>query len=117
VDEIIVFNNLGREQIKSIVDIQLNRLRQNLASRKMSLDITDRAKALLADKGYDPVYGARPLKRTIQRLIQDPLAVKILAGEFKEGDRVHVDAVGEEFAFDRGGGAAADQTDERPTLH
>ena len=118
VDEIIVFNNLGREQIKSIVDIQLNRLHQNLASRKMSLDITDRAKALLADKGYDPVYGARPLKRTIQRLIQDPLAVKILAGEFKEGDRVHVDAVGEEFTFDRGGGTAADHTtDERATLH
>jgi ATP-dependent Clp protease ATP-binding subunit ClpB len=117
VDEIIVFNNLGREQIKSIVDIQLNRLRQNLAARKMSLEISDRAKALLADKGYDPVYGARPLKRTIQRLIQDPLAVKILAGEFKEGDRVHVDADGEEFTFERGDGAASDYRFEQPTLH
>jgi len=118
VDEIIVFNNLGREQIKSIVDIQLNRLRQNLASRKMSLEISDRAKALLADKGYDPVYGARPLKRTIQRLIQDPLAVKILAGDFKEGDRVHVDADGEEFTFERGEGAAADyRYEQQPTLH
>ncbi|HEX5608272.1 MAG TPA: ATP-dependent chaperone ClpB, partial [Candidatus Binatia bacterium] len=118
VDEIIVFNNLGREQIKSIVDIQLNRLRQNLASRKMFLEISERAKALLADKGYDPVYGARPLKRTIQRLIQDPLAVKILAGDFKEGDRVHVDADAEEFTFERGDGAAADYGyEQQPTLH
>jgi len=117
VDEIIVFNNLGREHIKLIVDIQLNRLRQNLASRKMSLEISDGAKALLADKGYDPVYGARPLKRTIQRLIQDPLAVKILAGEFKEGDRVHVDAKGEELTFERGDGAVADESYEQPTLH
>ncbi len=117
VDEIIVFNNLGREEIKSIVDIQLKRLRQNLASRKMSLEITDRAKALLADKGYDPVYGARPLKRTIQRLIQDPLAVKILGGEFKEGDRVNVDAAGDEFTFAHGEGGAAEQTYEQRTLH
>ena len=58
----------------------------------MALEITDRAKALIAEKGYDPVYGARPLKRTIQRLIQDPLAVKILGGEFKEGDSVKIDA-------------------------
>ena len=65
----------------------------------MALEITERAKALLADKGYDPVYGARPLKRTIQRLIQDPLAVKILAGEFKEGDRVKVDSQGERTHF------------------
>ena len=60
VDELIIFNSLGREEIKSIVEIHLKRLRQNLASRKMALEITDRAKALLADKGYDPVYGARP---------------------------------------------------------
>ena len=71
-----------RDEIKSIVEIQLKPLRQNLRSRKMALEITERAKALLADKGYDPVYG-RPLKRTIQWLIQDPLAIKILEGEFK----------------------------------
>jgi ATP-dependent Clp protease ATP-binding subunit ClpB len=63
IDEIIIFSSLGREEIKSIVEIQLKRLRQNLVSRKMALVITDRAQALLADKGYDPVYGARPLKR------------------------------------------------------
>ncbi|HEY3167322.1 MAG TPA: AAA family ATPase, partial [Candidatus Binatia bacterium] len=117
VDETIIFNNLGRDEIKSIVEIQLKRLRQNLASRKMALEITDRAKALLADKGYDPVYGARPLKRTIQRLIQDPLAIKILEGEFKEGDRVQVDSHGEEFTFTRGAGRSADEVYEQRTLH
>jgi ATP-dependent Clp protease ATP-binding subunit ClpB len=73
VDETIIFSNLGRDEIKSIVEIQLKRLRRNLANRKLALEITEQAKALLADKGYDPAYGARPLKRTIQRLIQDPL--------------------------------------------
>jgi ATP-dependent Clp protease ATP-binding subunit ClpB len=91
VDETIIFNNLGRDEIKSIVEIQLKRLRKNLADRKMALEVSDGAKALLAEAGYDPVYGARPLKRTIQRMIQDPLAVKILAGEFKESDRIWVD--------------------------
>ena len=102
VDETIIFNSLGREQIKSIVEIQLKRLRQNLASRKMALDITDEAKALIAEKGYDPVYGARPLKRAIQRLNQDPLAVRILAGEFNEGDCVQVDAEDDELSFSHG---------------
>jgi ATP-dependent Clp protease ATP-binding subunit ClpB len=83
----------------------------------MILEMSDRAKAFLADKGYDPAYGARPLKRTIQRLVQDPLAVKILAGEFKEGDRIHVDADGNELRFSQGGSAAADESQEQPTLH
>jgi ATP-dependent Clp protease ATP-binding subunit ClpB len=117
VDEIIIFNSLGREEIKSIVEIQLKRLRQNLASRKMALEITDRAKALLADKGYDPVYGARPLKRTIQRLIQDPLAVKILEGEFKEGDRIKIDSDGEEMLFRHGGSVVDNEGWEERTLH
>ena len=117
VDEIIIFNSLGREEIKSIVEIQLKRLRQNLASRKMALGITDRAKALLADKGYDPVYGARPLKRTIQRLIQDPLAVKILEGEFKEGDRIKIDSDGDEMLFLNGGSVVDNEGWEERTLH
>jgi ATP-dependent Clp protease ATP-binding subunit ClpB len=117
IDELIIFNNLGREEIKAIVEIQLKRLRNNLAGRKMILEMSDRAKAFLADKGYDPAYGARPLKRTIQRLVQDPLAVKILAGEFKEGDRIHVDADGNELRFSQGGSAAADESQEQPTLH
>jgi len=108
VDEAIIFNNLGREEIKSIVEIQLKRLRQNLANRKLALDITDRAKAFIAEKGYDPVYGARPLKRTIQRLIQDPLAVKILEGGFKEGDRVRIDSDGDALTFGHGNSTAAE---------
>ena len=117
IDDIIIFNSLGREQIKSIVEIQLKRLRQNLAQRKMALEITDSAKALLAEKGYDPVYGARPLKRTIQRLIQDPLAVKILEGEFKEGDRINVDSDGDEMLFRHGGSAVSDESWAERTIH
>jgi ATP-dependent Clp protease ATP-binding subunit ClpB len=117
IDEIIIFNSLGREEIKSIVEIQLKRLRQNLASRKMALEITDAAKALLADKGYDPVYGARPLKRTIQRLIQDPLAVKILEGEFKEGDGVKVDADKDSLTFGHVDPGSADESWAERTLH
>jgi ATP-dependent Clp protease ATP-binding subunit ClpB len=117
IDETIIFNNLGREEIKAIVEIQLKRLRQNLAHRKISLDLSERAQALIVEKGYDPVYGARPLKRTIQRLIQDPLAVKILAGEFKEGDSVKIDATGEELSFSRGTVAAAHDAYEPRIIH
>ena len=117
VDETIIFNNLGRDEIKLIVEIQLKRLRHNLAARKMALDITDGAKALLAEAGYDPVYGARPLKRTIQRLIQDPLAVKILSGEFKEGDRVKVDADDGKLGFSHGAASVAEEAHEARTIH
>ena len=91
VDEIIIFRALGLTQIKEIVDIQIEHLRKRLAERKIDLDLTDAAKQAVAEKGYDPVYGARPLKRTIQKLIQDPLANEILKGDFKEGDHVVVD--------------------------
>jgi ATP-dependent Clp protease ATP-binding subunit ClpB len=117
VDETIIFNSLGRDQIKSIVEIQLKRLRQNLAQRKMALDITEQAKALLAEKGYDPVYGARPLKRTIQRLIQDPLAVKILAGEFTEGDCIRVDTDDDELNFSHGKATTPAEGLEQRTIH
>jgi ATP-dependent Clp protease ATP-binding subunit ClpB len=117
VDETIIFNSLGREQIKAIVDIQLQRLRRNLAERKLALDVTDAAKALIADKGYDPVYGARPLKRTIQRLIQDPLAVKILEGEFREGDQVGIDVGDDGLEFNHGGSARIDESGVERTVH
>ncbi len=117
VDETIIFNSLGRDEIKSIVEVQLKRLRQNLTNRKMALEITDQAKALLADKGYDPVYGARPLKRTIRRLIQDPLAVKILAGEFSEGDCVKVDVEDDQLSFSHGEAAAPNETYEQRAIH
>ena len=84
-----------------IVDIQLERLQRLLADRKVGLSLTEVAKRHLAEKGFDPVYGARPLKRTIQRELQDPLAMKILQGEFSEGDRVRVDLRGGQLAFER----------------
>jgi len=117
VDEAIIFNSLGRDEIKSIVEIQLKRLRQNLAHRKISLELSERAQALIAEKGYDPAYGARPLKRTIQRMIQDPLAVKILDGEFKEGDLVKIDAVGDELVFNHGTAASLDDSYAQQTIH
>jgi ATP-dependent Clp protease ATP-binding subunit ClpB len=91
-DEIILFERLSREHMKGIVEIQLKRLAALLAERKIALDITDAAERWLADAGYDPVYGARPLKRTIQKSLQDPLARMILEGRIREGDRVSVDA-------------------------
>jgi ATP-dependent Clp protease ATP-binding subunit ClpB len=91
VDEIVIFNSLGTEEIKKIVDIQTAFLSRRLEGNKISLALTDRAREFLAKTGFDPVYGARPLKRTIQHMIQDPLAVKILDGSIKDGDRVTVD--------------------------
>jgi ATP-dependent Clp protease ATP-binding subunit ClpB len=92
VDEVIIFNPLGKEEIKRIVDIQLEGLKKRLAERNLSLELTDAARGVLAEEGFDPAFGARPLKRAIQRLIQDPLAKRILAGEFKDGDGITVDA-------------------------
>jgi len=91
VDEVIIFHSLTLENIKEIVEIQLRNLRKRLAERKISLVLSDQAKEFLAKEGFDPVYGARPLKRAIQRFIQDPLALKILEGEFSEGDTVNAD--------------------------
>jgi len=92
VDDIVVFHGLSEDQIKHIVEIQLQRLQKLLTDRKMNLTLTDKAKALIAKQGYDPVYGARPLKRAIQKYIQDPLALKILEGQFKDGDSIVADA-------------------------
>ncbi len=92
VDEIILFQSLRLDQIKVIVEIQLTLLRKRLAERKLALTLTDSAEQAIALAGYDPVYGARPLKRAIQRYVVDPLAQKLLSGEFREGDTVLVDA-------------------------
>jgi ATP-dependent Clp protease ATP-binding subunit ClpB len=92
VDETIVFHQLGRSEFHRIVDIQLERVCELLKDRRITLDVSDEAKDLLAQKGYDPHYGARPLKRVIQRMLQDPLAMRILAGDFPEGSKVTVDA-------------------------
>jgi ATP-dependent Clp protease ATP-binding subunit ClpB len=92
VDDIIIFHPLGKEQLVKIVDLRLEDLRRLLADRKISLELTDSAKELLFTEGYDPNFGARPLKRAIQKLVQDPLALKILDGEVLHGDHVVVDA-------------------------
>jgi ATP-dependent Clp protease ATP-binding subunit ClpB len=92
VDDIIIFRPLGKEQLVKIVELRLEDLRRLLADRKISLELTDAAKELLFTEGYDPNFGARPLKRAIQKLIQDPLALKILDGEVQHGDHVIVDA-------------------------
>jgi len=92
VDEIIIFHSLSREQMRTIIDIQLRGLMKRLEDRKIRVDLSERAKDLLIAEGYDPTYGARPLKRTIQRRVLDPLAMRVLQGEFREGDAVHIDA-------------------------
>ena len=91
IDEIVVFEPLGRDEIRQIVDIQLDGLQRRLEDRKLSVTLTDGARDYLANKGYDPAFGARPLKRLIQREIQDPLAMKLLSGDIKDGDTVEID--------------------------
>ncbi|MGH7801875.1 MAG: ATP-dependent chaperone ClpB [Thermodesulfobacteriota bacterium] len=100
VDEAIIFRPLSLDDLKKIVDIQIEHLRKRLREKKIEIEPTDRAKETLAKEGYDPIYGARPLKRTIQRMIQDPLATDILKGNFKEGDIIVVDVdKNKEFTF------------------
>jgi ATP-dependent Clp protease ATP-binding subunit ClpB len=101
IDEIVIFHPLGRAEIARIVDIQLGHLRRRLEAKRIELAVTDGAKALLGREGYDPTFGARPLKRTIQRLVQDPLALRLLEGEFKEGDTITVDAEGDALTLKR----------------
>jgi ATP-dependent Clp protease ATP-binding subunit ClpB len=101
IDEIVIFTPLDRGQLAKIVDIQLGHLRRRLGERRIELEVTDAAKDVLGREGYDPTFGARPLKRTIQRLVQDPLALRILEAEFHEGDVVVVDAEGDALTFRR----------------
>src|SRR5207249_6651664 len=103
VDEVIVFRTLSREQIAEIVDIQVTRLEKRLAERRIVLRLTPAARELIAARGWDPVYGARPLRRTIQKLLQDQLALRLLQGDFSDGDviEVDVDPVKDELVFER----------------
>ena len=107
VDEIIIFHSLTLEDIERIVDIQLADMRRRLGQRCIKLELTEAAKLKLAEEGFDPVYGARPLKRTLQRRVQDPLAQRILEGEFAEGDTVLVDVEDGELAFRKEAAAQA----------
>ena len=99
IDEIVVFDPLGRDEIGQIVDIQLRGLQRRLAERGLTIELTDDARSYLANKGYEPAFGARPLKRLIQREIQDPLAMKLLAGEIRDGATVTIDASPDGLVF------------------
>ena len=101
VDDIIVFKPLTQDQLGAIVDIQLARLQKRLDERKIVLVVSEAARKLLIERGWDPVYGARPLKRTIQRLVQDPLAMQLLAGKFSDGEVVEVEVKGGELVFSK----------------
>jgi ATP-dependent Clp protease ATP-binding subunit ClpB len=101
IDEIVTFHALSQEQLNEIIELQAESLRSRLASRRIELVLTDAARALLVEHGYDPAYGARPLKRTLQREVENPLAMKVLSGEVAEGDTVVVDAGDGEITFQR----------------
>jgi len=127
-DEIILFHRLFREHMSGIVDVQLDRLQKRLMDRKITLDFDDKAKKWLADAGYDPVYGARPLKRVIQRNLENPLASLILADKIRDGQRVQVSAGkdgliidGNEFAGEKESGVSSPRTRgssaQPPVLH
>jgi ATP-dependent Clp protease ATP-binding subunit ClpB len=107
VDEVIVFQQLSRDELKAIVDIQLGRLKARLAERRIGLTVTPAAQELIAERGWDPVYGARPLKRTIQKLVQDELAMRILQGDFKDGDTVEVGTQDGRLTFARASAPSA----------
>jgi ATP-dependent Clp protease ATP-binding subunit ClpB len=101
IDEVILFHALTLEDLVQIVDIQLRHLRDLLSERGLGLEVSQAVRRHLAERGFDPVYGARPLKRVIQRELQDPLALSLLQGEFGEGDTVRVDLLGEALTFNR----------------
>jgi ATP-dependent Clp protease ATP-binding subunit ClpB len=101
IDEIVEFKALSRDQLSGIVDLQLGRLRERLADRGLSLELTDAAKEAIGDAGWDPTYGARPLKRAIQRLLENRLALRLLEGDFGEGDTIRVDAQNGDLVFER----------------
>jgi ATP-dependent Clp protease ATP-binding subunit ClpB len=99
IDEVVVFEPLTRKDIAAVVDLQLKRLTKLLTEKRMTIELTPKAREFLAEAGYDPTYGARPLKRAIQKYLQDPLALKILGGELVPGDTVKIDAAGDALTF------------------
>ncbi|MBN1818808.1 MAG: ATP-dependent chaperone ClpB [Sedimentisphaerales bacterium] len=105
IDETIVFHMLKREHLEKIVDIQLGYLRDRLLARKLHVEFTDAAREQLLSEGYDPAFGARPLKRVIQRQLENPLATELIAGRFAEGDTIRIDAGAHQFTFEKAGGS------------
>jgi len=101
IDSIVIFRPLSMEHVKKIVDIMIRRLEERLKDKKIELELTERAKEYLARKGYDPAFGARPLRRVIEREIETPLAMKIISGEVKDNDRVFIDVVDGKIVMER----------------
>jgi ATP-dependent Clp protease ATP-binding subunit ClpA len=102
VDDIIIFEPLTEKELRQIIEIMLGEVRERLSDRRISLELTDAAKEALVTEGYDRVYGARPLRRTVERRVENQLSKRILAGEFRDGDQVVVDYVDGEYAFNKG---------------
>jgi ATP-dependent Clp protease ATP-binding subunit ClpC len=98
-DDIIVFHELTAEQLRQIVDLMIKDLQQRLAERKLKIEITEEAKSWLSKAGYDPIYGARPLRRAIERYVENPLSTRVLGGEFKEGDTILIDEKDDALTF------------------
>ena len=99
IDEIVIFNHLSQEEIVQIVDLLMKEVQERLSDRKVTIELAPEAKIWLGEKGFDPAFGARPLKRTVRRYVETPLARKVLAGELKEGDHVLVEVVEDELSF------------------
>jgi ATP-dependent Clp protease ATP-binding subunit ClpB len=112
IDEIIVFRPLDRSQIRKIVDLQVDHLGMLLEKRGLSLVVTDAARQELANRGYDPQFGARPLKRVVQQQLQNPLAAELLKGQYPEGSTIKSDFDGEEFTFERAATEAGKSRDK-----
>ena len=109
VDDVIIFQSLDEEELARIVDIQLGRLEKRLAQQNLTLDVDAAAKKLLAKEGYDPQFGARPLKRAVQEQLLNPLSMKLLEGEFKPGDKIKVSAEDDKLSLKSGNNAFGDR--------
>jgi ATP-dependent Clp protease ATP-binding subunit ClpB len=107
IDEIVEFETLTRQQLGEIVELQLARLKARLAERGLTIELTPAAKEVVAETGWDPTYGARPLKRSLQRLVENPLALRLLEGDFSDGDTILVDAPDGQIVFEKAQAMAA----------
>ena len=116
IDEIIIFEPLSQQDVEKMVDLQLQNLAQRLREAvNISIHLTEPARYWIARQGYDPNYGARPLRRTIQRFVENPLSTRLLSGQFRNGDLILIDEVGEQLVFERHQDAVTDFIEVRPT--